>query len=192
MTDSSEYVDQLACTEVVVDETPGGAILANLGTATYILLAVNDRPRNYYMRGAMGVTTPTALGLALAIDENVTVLEGDGSMLMSMGALTTVARQDPANLVIAIMDNCEFATTGGLESLATETDFAAVAQDCGLEAWHVSSIDDFRRAYRSAVDHDGAALVSVDVSTTVPGEYPRLDYGHSYLKHRFRTAFEDE
>lgn len=186
------FADQLDCTEAVVEITPNAAIISNLGVASYILSAVDDRERNFYMRGAMGVTTPTGLGLALALDKQVAVLDGDGSMLMSLGALTTIARQDPENLVVVVMDNSEFATTGGQPSLANETDFAEVARDCGLKAWRVDSVDAFRDAYEMAVEHDGAALVSADVVSNVPDDYPRPDYAHSQLKHQFRSAVLDE
>lgn len=180
--------DQTDCTERIIDQTPDAAIIANLGVSAYILSAVDDRELNYYMRGAMGVTTPIGLGLATAIDDPVTVIEGDGSLLMSLGCLSTVGHADPSNLTIAVMDNSEFATTGGQPTLSGQVDFAGVAEDCGLEAYRVDTADDFATAYTAAVNHSGASLIAADVRSEKPESFPPIDYAHSFLKHRFRNA----
>lgn len=181
--------DQAACTAAVLEETPDAAVVSNLGTASYHLTALGDRPRNFPLTGAMGTTTPLGLGLALAVDEQVTVLDGDGSMLMSLGALSTVARLDPSNLVVVVMDNAAYETTGGQETLSTEVDFAGVARECGLSAWHVDSNGAFREAYAAAVEADGAGIVACEVDPGRPEEDPSLDYAHAYVKHRFREEF---
>lgn len=184
--------DQTACTAAVLEETPDAAVVSNVGTASYHLTALGDRPRNFPLTGAMGATTPVGLGLALAIDEQVTVLDGDGSMLMSLGALSTVARLNPPNLVVAVMDNAAYETTGGQVTLSTEVDFAGVARDCGLPAWSVDSDEAFREAYAEAVETDGTGVVVCEVAAEKPEAYPPLDYGHSYVKHRFRGEFVDD
>lgn len=184
--------DQKACTAAVLEETPDAAVVSNLGTASYHLAALGDRARNFPLTGAMGATTPLGLGLALAVDEQVTVLDGDGSMLMSLGALSTVSRLNPSNLVVVVMDNAAYETTGGQPTLSTEVDFAGVARECGLSAWHVDSEAAFREAYAAAVGADGAGIVVCEVEAGRPEEYPPLDYGHAYVKHRFRREFVGE
>jgi thiamine pyrophosphate-dependent acetolactate synthase large subunit-like protein len=144
------------------------------------------------MRGAMGSTTPTGLGLAISADERVTVLDGDGSLLMSLGSLATVSRVAPENLVIVVMNNRTFATTGGQPTLANEVSFAAVAEACGLEGWEAHSIPEFGAAYEAACEHDGPALVSAAVESNVPDEYPPRDYAHSHHKYEFMSALLDE
>lgn len=179
---------QRECTERVLDRTPDAAVVANLGTSAFILAAVEDRDLNFYMKGAMGLTTPTALGLALSVDREVVALEGDGSLLMSLGALATVGENDPANLTVVVMNNERFTTTGGQRSLAPTVDFSAAAEACGVTASHAATPDEFDSAYRRAVESDGASVVVCDVTSTVPDEYPSIDYPHSFLKRRFRRA----
>lgn len=186
MTDG--VADQHACTRAVLDVTPEAAVVANLGVSSYVLLDVDDRAKNFYMTGGMGVTTPIGLGLSTAIDGQVTVLDGDGSLLMSLGCLATVGRSGGANLAVVVWDNGRFETTGGQPALAADADIAAVARDCGVAAWDVSTDGEFREAYAAAVDHEGPAVVNCEVSADRPDERPSLDYAHSYLKHRFRTA----
>jgi sulfopyruvate decarboxylase subunit beta len=191
-TSDINVADQYRCTELLLETTPDAAVISNLGASSYILMDIDDREKNFYMTGAMGVTSPIGLGLAMSIDAPVTVIEGDGSLLMSLGCLTTISEQDPSNLAIVVMNNGSFETTGRQRSLADTTDFAAVARDCGLAAWNVSSTDEFTDAYAAAVDHDGTGFVSVAIEPFTPEEYPTLDYAHSHVKHRFRTALAED
>jgi thiamine pyrophosphate-dependent acetolactate synthase large subunit-like protein len=180
--------DQAACTAAVLDATPDAALVSNLGVASYVLAGVEDRARNCYLWGSMGVTTPVGLGIALETDEQVTVLDGDGSTLLSLGALATVARHDPANLVVVVFDNGEFATTGGQPSGSELVDFAAVAEAVGLRAYGAASEEGFREAYDAAVAHDGAALVACEVAPVDPESRPTLDFPH--IARRFREAMD--
>lgn len=177
---------QYDCTEIVLEETPEAAIVSNLGSASWTLSEVQDRDKNFYLAGAMGGTTPLGLGVAMATDEQVTVLDGDGSMLMSLGELATVASVAPPNLTIVIWLNEVYETTGGQPLLST-VDFPAVAHACGLEAEHVRTREEFREAYASAVDHDGPAVVVCDVEPYTP-DVKEIDYAHAYVKHRFRES----
>lgn len=189
---SGDVADQHACTRAVLDVTPDAAIIANLGVSSYVLLDVEDRAENFYMTGGMGVTTPIGLGLSTAVDGQVTVLDGDGSLLMSLGCLATVGRYGGPNLVIVVWNNGVFETTGGQETVGTAVDLPAVARDCGVAAWDARTTEGFRDAYGAAVDHDGPAVVRCAVDADNPDERPALDYAHSYLKHRFRGAVADE
>lgn len=193
MSDAGDpYPTQREYTEAIVSETPeDGILVSNLGVSSWTLSAVEDRDRNYYMKGAMGTTTPMGLGLAMSRDEQVTVLDGDGSLLMSLGSLSTVARQDPSNLIVVVMNNSAFATTGGQPSLADEADVADVADACGFWSTDVDTVEEFTEAYRTAADYDGPALINCNMTTSVPDEYPEPDYAHSYLKHRFRSALNE-
>jgi thiamine pyrophosphate-dependent acetolactate synthase large subunit-like protein len=189
MTAPASLPDQEAYTTAIADRTPeDGIIVSNLGVSSFTLSAVADRPRNYYMKGAMGSTTPVGLGLAIARDERVTVLDGDGSLLMSLGTLGTVSNKDQENLIVIVMNNSQFMTTGGQPSLADVVELSEAAESCGLLGVTASTIEEFEAAYDEAVAHDGAAVIDCRMRASVPDDYPTPDYGHSYLKHRFRSA----
>lgn len=185
-------VDQYECTGKVLELSPEAAIISNLGVSSYILIDVDDRERNFYMNGAMGLTTPIGLGLAQATDDQVVVLEGDGSLLMNMGGLATAGFHNPSNLTIVVWDNSHFETTGGQRTLSGVADFSSIAEDCGLAAWDADSVQSFENAYSSAIEYDGTSLVSCEVTSAVPENHPRLDYAHSFMKHRFRTAINED
>ena len=101
-----------------------------------------QRPQNFYMLGSMGLAIPIALGVALAQPgRGIVALEGDGSLLMQLGCLTTVAALGPKNLVIVVMDNGCYQITGGQPTAtaavgAGGADVVAIAAGCGLASSH--------------------------------------------------------
>src|SRR4029077_14406180 len=89
------------------------AVVAGIGNTNFDLWAAGRRPQNFYMLGSMGLAIPIALGVALAQPQRrVIALEGDGSLLMQLGALATIATLQPKNLIIVVMDNRTYQITG--------------------------------------------------------------------------------
>src|SRR5271163_3910952 len=77
------------------------AVIGGIGYTNFDLWAAGRRPQNFYMLGSMGLAAPIALGVALAQPRrHVIALEGDGSLLMQLGCLATIAAQKPANLTM--------------------------------------------------------------------------------------------
>jgi thiamine pyrophosphate-dependent acetolactate synthase large subunit-like protein len=110
------------------------AVIAGIGNANFDLIAAGHRPQNFYMLGSMGLACPIALGVALAQPKRgVIALEGDGSILMMLGCLATIANARPANLTIIIWDNGIYQITGK-QATATGglTDIVALAQGAGF------------------------------------------------------------
>lgn len=186
--------DQTVLTEHVLDRVPEEtAIVANLGKASFELMHADDRDRNYYMRGAMGSTTATGMGVAVGTDDPVVVFEGDGSLLMSMGCLSTIGEYAPSNLVVVVWDNQEYATTGGQPTATEETvDFAGVAENCGVAGFRAETAAEFETALDDALGTDGPALVTARVETADSEPPDGFDYGCSYVKHRFRSALTED
>jgi thiamine pyrophosphate-dependent acetolactate synthase large subunit-like protein len=110
------------------------AVIAGIGNTNFDLLAAGHRPQNFYMLGSMGLACPIALGVALAQPKRgVIALEGDGSILMMLGCLATIANARPANLTIIIWDNGIYQITGK-QATATSglTDIVALARAAGF------------------------------------------------------------
>jgi thiamine pyrophosphate-dependent acetolactate synthase large subunit-like protein len=110
------------------------AVIAGIGNANFDLIAAGHRPQNFYMLGSMGLACPIALGVALAQPRRgVIALEGDGSMLMMLGSLATIANMRPTNLTIIIWDNGIYQITGKQPTAtAGLTDIVAVARGAGF------------------------------------------------------------
>ena len=89
------------------------AVVGGIGNTNFDLWAAGHRPQNFYMLGSMGLAFPIALGVALAQPKRrVFALEGDGSLLMQMGCLSTIATLAPKNLTMVVMDNGVYQITG--------------------------------------------------------------------------------
>lgn len=143
------------------------ALVAGIGNAAFELFTAGHRPKNFYMLGSMGLAVPIGLGLALAQPERpVVVMEGDGSVLMNLGALSTVAREAPPNLTIVIWDNAQWQLTGG-QSTATSvtTDLAAIAAGSGIaNASTPEGPDAFEQAVRYALDAPGPHAIVAKIN----------------------------
>src|ERR1700751_5713320 len=89
------------------------AVVGGIGNTNFDLWASGQRPENFYMLGSMGLAFPIALGVALAQPKRrVFALEGDGSLLMQLGCLSTIATLKPKNLTLVVMDNGIYQITG--------------------------------------------------------------------------------
>ncbi len=123
------------------------AVVAGIGNTNFDLYAAGHRPQNFYMLGSMGLACPIALGVALAQPERgVIALEGDGSILMALGCLTTIGMIKPRNLTIVIMDNGIYQITGKQAAATASTaDIVAIARGAGIEQ---QSLDSRRDAFR--------------------------------------------
>jgi thiamine pyrophosphate-dependent acetolactate synthase large subunit-like protein len=141
------------------------------------------------MLGSMGLAIPIAVGLALAQPERtVVVMEGEGSILMNLGALATVGREAPPNLTIVIWDNEQWQLTGGQPvATASTCDLLAVATACGIaSATQPPDSDRFHRDVRIAIDSPGPHVILAKIDAApAPG---RHHDDPVYIKHRFMGA----
>ncbi len=194
---------RLDATRLILELAPDGAMIASLGHPAYDLFAAGDRPRNFYTWGSMGVASSIGLGLALARpDVRVIVLDGDGSLLMNLGSLATIGMYAPGNLAVVVMDNEEYATTGGQQTpTAHGADLAGAARamriasavtvrsedelKTALGAWPFQGRD---RGVESPARRAGGGplMIVAKVDESAPIAKPSLDY--VAIKNRFMTA----
>jgi sulfopyruvate decarboxylase subunit beta len=140
--------------------------VTNLGEATNDLQHVADRPLNFYMYSAMGQCSSLALGIALARPNvRVIALDGDGSLLMNLGPLCTIASEAPPNYALVIWDNEVHQTTGGQPTATSKrSSLSAIARGAGVDnAWEVRTENELRRAYDRILGEDGPFVVCVKV-----------------------------
>ena len=118
------------------------------------------------MLGSMGLAVPIALGVALAQPQRrVIALEGDGSLLMQLGCLSTVAIRAPNNLTIVVMDNGIYQITGAqVTATAGAVDIVAVARACGLANSHWAADEqDFDALFASAQEQPAPSLIALKI-----------------------------
>jgi len=142
------------------------AVIGGIGNTNFDLWAAGHRPQNFYMLGSMGLAFPIALGVALAQpNRRVFALEGDGSLLMQLGCLSTIATLKPKNLCMIVMDNGIYQITGAQPTpAATTTDLIAVAIGCGLtnSTWAADE-EDFDRLIDQSLTASEPMLIGVRI-----------------------------
>ena len=140
------------------------AVIGGIGNTNFDLWAAGHRPQNFYMLGSMGLAFPIALGVALAQPKRrVFALEGDGSLLMQLGCLSTIATLKPKNLSMIVMDNGIYQITGAQPTpAAAVSDLIAVAIGCGLtnSAWAADE-EDFERLVDQSLTASEPMLIGV-------------------------------
>ncbi|WP_316203075.1 MULTISPECIES: thiamine pyrophosphate-dependent enzyme [unclassified Bradyrhizobium] len=141
------------------------AVIGGIGNTNFDLWAAGPRPQNFYMLGSMGLACPIALGVALAQPQRrVFALEGDGSLLMQLGCLTTIATLAPKNLAIIVMDNGIYQITGSQPTPARNADIVAIAAGCGIGASHwAADEEDFERLIDLALEAPGPVLIAAKI-----------------------------
>ncbi len=132
---NAQVMNRFELTKRLVAKLPGEeAVIGGIGNTNFDLWAAGQRPQNFYMLGSMGLACPIALGVALAQPHRrVVALEGDGSLLMQLGCLATIAMLQPANLTIVVMDNGIYQITGSQPTATRHgADIVTMARGAGI------------------------------------------------------------
>lgn len=188
----SGTLTRAAATRLLAERLTTEVVVTNLGQASLDLQQIAARPLNCYTYGSMGQCSSIALGIALARpDVRVVCLDGDGSLLMNLGSLCTIATEAPRNYALVIWDNEVHQTTGGQPTAtAARSNLAAIARGAGVEkALEVRTEVELRRAYDRILREVGPFVVSVKVATgRSEGRLDRDVVGHA---RRFRRALAE-
>jgi thiamine pyrophosphate-dependent acetolactate synthase large subunit-like protein len=141
-------------------------VVGGIGNTNFDLWAAGHRPQNFYMLGSMGLAFPIALGVALAQpNRKIFALEGDGSLLMQLGCLSTIATLAPKNLCMVVMDNGIYQITGAQPTpAAAHADIVAIAIGSGItnSAWAADE-EDFERLLDQSLTTSGPMLIGVRI-----------------------------
>ena len=95
-------------------------VICNIGLPSQELYKINDQSNFFYMLGSMGLASSIGLGLSLSINKNVISIDGDGSVLMNMSTLATIANRAPNNYTLLIIDNESYGSTGNQRTFTSE------------------------------------------------------------------------
>jgi thiamine pyrophosphate-dependent acetolactate synthase large subunit-like protein len=167
----------------------GEAVIGGIGNTNFDLWAAGQRPENFYMLGSMGLAVPIGLGVALAQPaRKVFVLEGDGSLLMQLGSLGTVAQTAPKNLTIIAFDNGMYHITGKQKSLTADTvDLVAMAKGAGVgqSEWARDEAQ-FEQLVQRALGGAGPGFIGARIDAAKPAGVTERDPAR--IRQRFMAA----
>ena len=149
-------------------------VVTIMGAVSAELQAIGHRPNFFYLQHAMGLASSMGLGIALSRPElQVVVFDGDGSVLMNLGGLTTLARYRPRNLAHIVFDNESLVSVGGFPTAtSTGSDIEGIAREAGIpRTATVEGLDAFTSAFDDALAADDLTTLVVKVTTDGPAGY---------------------
>ena len=173
---------RLDCLKAIYPQLQDCAVVTIMGAVAAELYSLGHRPNFFYLQPAMGLASSIGLGIALSQpDRKVVVLDGDGSVLMNLGGLTTLARSRPNNLVHVIFDNETLLSVGGgapggyqwfTTATSSGTDLAAIAKAAGFpRAQLVRELGDFEKAALDAIKGDQLTCIVAKVDAEMPKSF---------------------
>ena len=152
-------------------EHRGDAIVSAAGTAGrhWMDVSTNEK-RDISLGGAMGQTTSAAFGLALGLpDEKVVLFDAEGSLLMNLGAIASIAGKKPANFYHFLLDNECYATTGGQPvPNSQEIDYAMMAKGAGYAAaYNFDDLEEFSTSVGEIMQQEGPVFIAIKIEPDV-------------------------
>ena len=166
-------------------------VVTNIGLPSQEMHLLDDQPTNFYMLGTMGLASSIGLGLAMAQPKKVIAIDGDGSVLMNLGTLPTIANNQVPNFILLIIDNGSYGSTGDQTTYAgMRTSLADVARACGCDHVVECAAEDTAAAVEAALP---AEQTTVIVSKCESGniKVPVIELDPVMIKERFMASVAD-
>ena len=165
---------RLDAMRAIYPELDACVVVTIMGAVAAELQSIGHKPNFFYLQHAMGLASSLGLGIALSRpDVKVVVFDGDGSILMNLGGLTTLARYRPTNLVHVVFDNESLLSVGGFPTAtATGSDIAGMAAAAGVpNTATVRTLDEFTSAFSRALAANELTTLVAKVEAVGPTGY---------------------
>ena len=176
----------LECHLAQVPESAG--VIVSTGKSGRELFTLDDRDQHLYQIGSMGCASGMALGVALNSDRKIFALDGDGAVLMKMGALATVGAYQPKNMIHVVLDNGVHDSTGGQSTVSASVEFAEIAVSSGYAtAAKCDSVSGLEKAYHTALASDGPHLIHMRIQAGSLKELGRPTVKPPEVARRFKA-----
>ena len=168
-------VERIEALGLISQQFPDDPVIFTCGATSREMAALERRDNHLLVVEAMGLVSSIVLGLSLGLEADpnrkVVGVEGDGAMLTSLNALTTIGYLQPQNLLLIVLDNERYASTGGQYTFTTRLDLAAIAADCGLRTWKATDLEVLKQSMAEAVATTGPGFIHMKIApgnTEVP------------------------
>src|ERR1700736_1514083 len=167
-------MQRLDCLRAIYSRLEDCLVVTIMGAVAAELHSLGHRSNFFYLQHAMGLASSTGLGLALCLPEQkVIVIDGDGSLLMNLGTLSTMARYRPRKLVHVVFDNESLLSVGGFPTATgTGTDLEGIARAAGIpRVVTVRSVESFKAGVSDALHGSELTTVIAKVEAKGPTAY---------------------
>jgi sulfopyruvate decarboxylase subunit beta len=167
-------MQRLECLRAIYKDLESCIVVTIMGAVAAELQSLGHRPNFFYLQHAMGLASSTGLGLALSVpNQKVIVIDGDGSLLMNLGTLSTLARYRPPNMIEVVFDNESLLSVGGFPTAtSTGTNLAEISRAAGIpRSSTVRSIPEFSTAFADAMRAAELTTIVAKVEAVGPTRY---------------------
>ena len=176
----------------IVDNTgTSDLIIATTGYTGRELYSIADRPNHFYMVGSMGCAVSIGLGLAkIKTKTRVIVVDGDGALLMRLGAITSLCNENPNNLIHILLDNNEYESTGSQKTVSNIVNFPQIASASGYS--HVvknASLSNLGK-YLSSQDNK-LSFIYIPIESGFENSLPRPTITPPQVASRFKKHIQE-
>jgi sulfopyruvate decarboxylase subunit beta len=178
--------------QAIYEELKDRIVVTIMGAVAVELYTIGHRPNFFYLEHAMGLASSMGLGIALAMPRHqVIVIDGDGSLLMNLGTLSTMARYSPPNLLHIVFDNASLLSVGGFPTAtATGTDLAGVARACAIpQVAQADTPERLKDAVAGALSDGKLATIVAKVEAVGPKSF-HMDLPLLENRFQFKRALE--
>ena len=167
---------------------PHAAVVSTTGFTSRELYTLDDREQHFYVVGAMGSAGPIGLGISTQTRRPVVVVDGDGALLMRLGALATVGAHRPERLVHIVLDNGRHESTGGQRTVSGVVDFVGAAAACGYRrVYGAASTEELTGLLDEGLAGHGPTLIHLPISAGSPAGLGRPKVTPAEVAARFRA-----
>lgn len=181
------------CLGIIAGAATDALVVTSAGAVTLEWNALRPSDGNFRVR-TLGLCSSIALGMALGLPQRkVVALDGDGSLLMNLCSLPTIARMQPRNLVHIVFDNEVYEASGSKQTAtATGTDLVGMARAAGIrQALWTHSVDEFARVAAEALNGHELFFIGAKVTTerTEVPPYPmdEVENKYRFIRHVEKT-----
>jgi sulfopyruvate decarboxylase subunit beta len=178
--------------QAIYPELEHRIVVTIMGAVAAELYTIGHRTNFFYLEHAMGLASSMGLGIALSMPQHkVIVIDGDGSLLMNLGTLSTMARYKPGNLLHIVFDNESLLSVGGFPTAtATGTDLAGIARASGVPSvTEADTLESLAKGVRDALASDTLTTIVSKVEAIGPKTF-HMDLPLLENRFQFKRALE--
>ena len=166
-------MERIEALSLISQQFPNDPVVFTCGATSREMAAIDRRENHLLVVDSMGLVSSIVLGLSLGLEDaparRVVGVEGDGGILTSLNSLSTIGYLQPKNLLLIVLDNEQYASTGGQYTFSTRLDLAAIAAGCGLHTWKADDQESLKQSMAEATEGNGPGFIHMKIA---PGNSP--------------------
>jgi len=155
--------------KIIIESFKGDEIIVSTTGKTSrelfeLRVARGEKPRDFYTVGSMGCTSSIALGIALNSKKKTIVIDGDGALIMQLGALTTIGHYNPENFYHILIDNNAHESTGGQPTVSDTVNFKKICLGSGYKSvYRADNRDNLKNELGKLFQEKGPSMLIIEV-----------------------------